>query len=309
MPDFRAYPAHRAFRCAKSSRLAAPRSARPCSKGSPPPHPYWLSSPSKFRSQPQAPVVNQCHLEMRRRPATAPATRPPRAVPDAAAASPARLLAFGQADAAPRSPPAYSHRRTKPPETSAGTAPAATSGCLLQGPIEPVQSRSRASTSPASVKSSTARYRARSSSSRTASAGALRQHVPQREEIAQALGHLLAVHLQHAVMQPVSREMAARKRAQALRPLILMMRKNQIRPAAMNIEILAQISPGHGTALDMPARPPAPPRALPPRQRHPASRASTARNPPHPACTAPPPPAPPPADPPGERPDSAPYEA
>ncbi len=91
----------------------------------------------------------------------------------------------------------------------------------------------------------------------------LRQHVAHGEEIAQALGHLLAIHQQHAVMQPDAGEFAAGEGAAALRQLVLVMREDQILAAAVDIEALAQIPPGHRTALDMPAWPPTAPGTVP----------------------------------------------
>jgi len=91
------------------------------------------------------------------------------------------------------------------------------------------------------------------------------EHIADGEEIAEAFGHLLPVHAEHAVVQPDTGEMAARKGAAALRDLVLMMREEEIRAAAMDVEIGAEMAPGHGAALDMPAGPAAAPGALPAR--------------------------------------------
>ncbi len=114
------------------------------------------------------------------------------------------------------------------------------------------------------------------------------------QKVAEALRHLLAVHPQHAVMQPDPGEAAAGEGAAALRHLVLVVREDQVAPAAVDVERLAEVAPGHGAALDVPAGTPASPRTLPARQVR-AWTASTARNPPGRACTARPRPAPRPA--------------
>ena len=51
----------------------------------------------------------------------------------------------------------------------------------------------------------------------------------------------------------------------ALRDLIFVMRKDQVRTAGVNVEVLAQVFHRHGGAFDMPARPPAAERRVPAR--------------------------------------------
>ena len=75
-----------------------------------------------------------------------------------------------------------------------------------------------------------------------------------RHEIPQTLGHFLSLDLQKPVMHPHIRHARRIKGAAALRNLVLVMRKHQINPAAMNIECLAQISMAHRRAFNMPAR-------------------------------------------------------
>ncbi len=87
--------------------------------------------------------------------------------------------------------------------------------------------------------------------------------VADEQHVAEALGHFLPVHLHHAVVHPVVREAAARERAQALGALVLMVREQKIAAAAMDVETLAEIFVRHRAALDVPAWPPASPRALP----------------------------------------------
>ncbi len=91
------------------------------------------------------------------------------------------------------------------------------------------------------------------------------QQIPHGEEVAQRLGHLLPLHLQHLVVHPDPGELPLRMGALRLRDLVLVVRKHQVIPAAVNIERLPQQRIRHGRALDMPPRPPLAPRALPPR--------------------------------------------
>ncbi len=93
-----------------------------------------------------------------------------------------------------------------------------------------------------------------------------RQHVLDGEDIAEALRHLFAVHAKHAIVNPIAGKAAAGKRAQALRAFVLVVREQQIPAAAVDVERLAEIAPGHGAALDVPARPTAPPGTVPARQ-------------------------------------------
>ena len=67
-------------------------------------------------------------------------------------------------------------------------------------------------------------------------------------------------------MDPNSGEAAAGEGAAGLRPLVLMVREEQVGAAGMDVEAGSQIAPGHRAALDMPTRPPAAPGAVPARQ-------------------------------------------
>src|SRR3546814_8213020 len=51
--------------------------------------------------------------------------------------------------------------------------------------------------------------------------------------------------------------------AAALRDLVLMVREDQVLPARVNVDRIAQMLLDHGRAFDMPARPPASPGRLP----------------------------------------------
>ena len=71
------------------------------------------------------------------------------------------------------------------------------------------------------------------------------QQIADREEVAERLRHLLALELQEAVVHPDIRHAVRMKGAAGLREFILMMRKHQIDAAAMNVEFLAEMLPGH----------------------------------------------------------------
>ncbi len=86
--------------------------------------------------------------------------------------------------------------------------------------------------------------------------------LPNGEKVPQGLGHLLLVDLHEAVMNPVAREFLSRCTTR-LGNLVLMMGKDQIHPAAVDIEGLAEMSNGHGGTLNMPAGPSLPPRTRP----------------------------------------------
>src|SRR5689334_547899 len=90
------------------------------------------------------------------------------------------------------------------------------------------------------------------------------ENLADREEIAQGLRHLLLVDVQKAVVQPVTRQWPPGRRF-GLCDLVFVMRKNQIPPAAMDVERLPQIFRAHGRALDMPARTSGAPRTFPSR--------------------------------------------
>ena len=92
------------------------------------------------------------------------------------------------------------------------------------------------------------------------------QQVAHGEEVAQGLGHLLALDLQHLVVQPDLGEVAMGVRTAALGDLVLVVREHQVVAAAMDVETLAQQVIGHGRALDVPARTAPAPGRVPPRQ-------------------------------------------
>ncbi len=90
------------------------------------------------------------------------------------------------------------------------------------------------------------------------------QQVAHRAEVAQGLGHFLAVDIQERVVHPVAHVIAAMGAA-ALGNLVFVVRENQVAATAVDIDGLAKVGPDHGGALQVPARPAAPPGAVPAR--------------------------------------------
>ena len=91
----------------------------------------------------------------------------------------------------------------------------------------------------------------------------LREQLADRHDVAEALGHLLAGHGQHAVVQPVAHESYATVCATALRRLVLVMRECQVAAAAVDVDDSAQMLADHRRALDVPAWSSASPGAWP----------------------------------------------
>ena len=94
---------------------------------------------------------------------------------------------------------------------------------------------------------------------------ALIEQIPDRKEIAQALGHLLALDLQHLVVHPDTRETGLGMGAAALGDFIFVVGKLQIQPTAVNVERRPQQFIAHRRAFDMPAGTAPAPRAVPTR--------------------------------------------
>ena len=82
------------------------------------------------------------------------------------------------------------------------------------------------------------------------------------QHIAERFRHLVAFHDQVAVVHPVAHE-GGPVGADALGQLVLVVREDQVRPAAVDVEGLAQIGARHGRAFDMPAGPAPAPGARP----------------------------------------------
>ena len=91
---------------------------------------------------------------------------------------------------------------------------------------------------------------------------AAREHVAQGVEVAERLGHLLAVHHQVRAVQPVAGERLAGGRL-ALGDLVLVVRKDVVHAAGVDVEALAEVPHAHRGALDVPAGPAPAPRRVP----------------------------------------------
>src|SRR5699024_8198314 len=75
--------------------------------------------------------------------------------------------------------------------------------------------------------------------------------------VADRLAHLLAGKVHHRVVHPVPRECAPGRAR--LRLLVLMMRKPEVEPAAVDVELVAQVLARHRRALQVPTRATEPP--------------------------------------------------
>ena len=89
------------------------------------------------------------------------------------------------------------------------------------------------------------------------------KQVADGKEIAQGFGHLLALNLQHLVMDPIAGKFTMRVGASGLRDFIFMMRELQVIAAAVNIKAFAQQLMAHRGTFNMPARTTITPRAIP----------------------------------------------
>ena len=93
---------------------------------------------------------------------------------------------------------------------------------------------------------------------------ALLEQFADGDDVAEALRHLLAVrHRKEAVVHPVAGQRRAAMGAAALGDLVLVMGKNQIEAATMNVDRLAEMRLDHRRAFDMPAGTAARPGAFP----------------------------------------------
>lgn len=88
-----------------------------------------------------------------------------------------------------------------------------------------------------------------------------RGHVVEVERVAERLAHLGAADAEQAVVHPVAGE----RQVGGLRlgDLVLVVRERQVEPAAVDVELGAQVTPAHRRALDVPAGPAATPRRRP----------------------------------------------
>ena len=81
------------------------------------------------------------------------------------------------------------------------------------------------------------------------------------EDVAQGLGHLLALGGHPRVVDPQARELPAG--AVGLGLLVLVVREAQVDAAAVDVEFVAEVAPRHGRAFEVPAGSAAPPGAVP----------------------------------------------
>src|SRR5688572_4280758 len=88
---------------------------------------------------------------------------------------------------------------------------------------------------------------------------ALLEESPNRDEVAEGLGHLAALDLQMLHVQPVARERLSGRRL-GLRDLVLVMGEDQVLAAEVHVESLAELLQTHHGALEVPPRPAPPPR-------------------------------------------------
>src|SRR5579872_2951811 len=78
-------------------------------------------------------------------------------------------------------------------------------------------------------------------------------------DIPEALRHLLRAHVDETIVHPIARKRRAAVGAAALRDLILVVRKDEVESAAMDVDRLAKMIVDHRRTFDMPSGPaPAP---------------------------------------------------
>ena len=98
----------------------------------------------------------------------------------------------------------------------------------------------------------------------------LLEHVPDGEEVPQRLGHLFGVHVDEAVVHPVARKRGAPLTVRAtgglgLGKFVLVVGEDQVPSPPVNVDTASEQGLNHGAALDVPAWPTRPPRAVPAR--------------------------------------------
>src|SRR5262249_414269 len=89
------------------------------------------------------------------------------------------------------------------------------------------------------------------------------EDVLDRDEVAERLGHLLAVDLEEAAVHPEARELLAAA-CLALGDLVLVMGEDEVHPTAVDVDLFAQLFERHRRALDVPPGAPLAPRAIEP---------------------------------------------
>ena len=96
-----------------------------------------------------------------------------------------------------------------------------------------------------------------------ASGRELFQRFLHRYQVAQRLAHLVAAQPQQAVVHPVAGEGDDARGRLALGDFVLVMGEDQVLPASVNVQALAQVGHGHTGAFNVPAGTARPPRAFP----------------------------------------------
>ncbi len=91
----------------------------------------------------------------------------------------------------------------------------------------------------------------------------LAQQIAHQDYVAKRLGHLLALDVEKTVVQPEAGERRAVVRADALGDLVFVVREFEIEAAAVDVDRGPEMRLDHRRALDVPARPAAPPGAVP----------------------------------------------
>ena len=90
-------------------------------------------------------------------------------------------------------------------------------------------------------------------------AGPILQEIAHGVEVAQRLGHLLAVDGHKAVVHPDPGKTGVGMRSAGLGNLVLVVGKDKVVAAAVNVEVQSEMAGAHGRALEVPARPPVAP--------------------------------------------------
>ena len=108
------------------------------------------------------------------------------------------------------------------------------------------------------------------------------EHLLDRLDVAERLRHLLARESEHPVVHPDLRELVTER--PRLCELVLVMREDEVEPAAVDLEDGPEQLLGHRRALDVPARAAATPGRVPPGVLAPACSPSRARSRAHLPC-------------------------
>src|SRR5918996_218220 len=89
------------------------------------------------------------------------------------------------------------------------------------------------------------------------------QQLADCDDIAERFRHLLRAHVDEAVVHPKACERRSGMRGAALRDLILVVREDEIEPAAVDVDRLAEVTLDHRGAFEVPAGAAASPRRAP----------------------------------------------